>query len=148
MYVHSYEHRDNHLIWPVLMEQYCHLVILNVAGNIHNDVGLSLWMFPATFKITKWQYWRVLHAWRNAHSPQAHGLLSDNWCILGFATLPMGNFMICLHTYSLCRVEPVVQFHAKGSTKVLLFLHHWASFRCWTVVTLCSGIAIFQAFLK
>ena len=68
----------------------------------------------------------------------------------GWLLLDIGWFVLffVIHTYSLCHVEPVVRFPARSLTKVLLFLHHCSSVRCWAAVTLFYGLAIFHVFIK
>ena len=55
--------------------------------------------------------------------------------------------LLLIHTYSLCRVEPVLQFPAKGLTKVLLFLNQ-SDVGLPSFVLPAYKLAIFHVFLK
>ena len=79
--------------------------------------------------------WRVRLAKQETLTPPWHrvsplvyrGLECPPWCSIVGATVTVHQFFCILHlcnTCSLCRVELVVQFPARGSTQVLLCLFH------------------------
>ena len=99
--------------------------------SVHIQCQASI--YTCTLSLCRGRSWRVRLAKRETLTPPGH-LVSPlvcrvrecpPWCSIVDATVTVHQFFCILHfchTCSLCRVELVVQFPARGSTQVLLCL--------------------------